>query len=287
MALKRADVNAQPSAYDADSVAEKGVEDAGQATSQNQAADVVSETSSSHAEVDHSASAEGELVSGEAGKASDATAQVQEEAKPEAKPEAKSGAIATRSETSAIASQGINQRLNTLAQDGMEGLEMGFGAFPTFILRSEGHIETSDGIMVGSHFDALVQSSRPKFIIKNTKCEKRDEDFVYTYDATWLNNADSMDTNGRSIHAQIAAWKEKGWGYEAKKYLDVGVEVVGGDFDGQFVIVQVPPTSIARFSGYAFARNVKQVKTRFAVGQKVTNVDYPFYPWAFSLSPAI
>lgn len=196
--------------------------------------------------------------------------------------------VAARTESTQVAarpaSTSITQIQQEMAEEGLEGLEMGYGAFPNIVLKAEGHFETNEGKVIGSHFDGLVQSSRPKIIIKNTKCDKREEDFVYTYDATWQTNPDALDTNGRSIHATIAGWKEKGWGFEPKKYLDVGIIVTGGELDGQFVIAQIPPTSIARFSGYSFThgKRVKDIVTRFSVGQKVTNVDYPFYPWAFS-----
>lgn len=194
--------------------------------------------------------------------------------------------VATRNENTQVArpaGTSITQMQQEMAEEGLEGLEMGYGAFPNIVLKAEGHFETNDGTVLGTEFDGLVQTSRPKIIIKNTKCDKRDEDFVYTYDANWQTNLDSLDTNGRSIHATIAGWKEKGWGFEPKKYLDVGIIVQGGTLDGQFVIAQIPPTSIARFSGYSFThgKRVKDIVTRFAVGQKVTNVDYPFYPWAF------
>lgn len=188
---------------------------------------------------------------------------------------------------------GMGQRMDELSKEGFEGLELGFGAFPTVVLNSEGQLQTGDGKLLGDHIVGTVDASKQKFLVKNTKCEKREEDFFYVFDQNWASNPNAVDSQGRNPHEKVAEWAGKGWGYEVKKYLDLcvilttaateasGVEVLS---EGDMVLVQIPKTSISRFSGYAARAGLnalRSVPTRFAVGQKITGVDYPYYPWDF------
>ncbi len=205
--------------------------------------------------------------------------------------------VAAAAESTAVATQassGMHGRMGELEQEGFEGLEMGFGAFPTLVLTGEGRFQTGDRQDCGTEVVCTIETSKAKFIVKNTRADKRDEDFCYTYDANWATNKDALDTNGNSVWARIDGWASKGWGYEGKKYIDLGVsitkDVVGASGAvvleaGTFVLAQIPKTSIGRFTGYAArmgAQRLRSVPTALKVGAKITNVDYPFYPWDFA-----
>jgi hypothetical protein len=52
------------------------------------------------------------------------------------------------------------------------------------------------------------------------------------------------------------------------------------------VILQIPQTSIEKLKGYLTqlalqGRMPSEVITQVGLGQKVTSVDYPFWPWNF------
>ena len=212
-------------------------------------------------------------------------------------PASRSTEVAAKTESTAVAvaspSGGMGQRMDELSKEGFEGLELGFGAFPTIVLNSEGQMQTGDGKVLGDHFIGTVDASKQKFLVKNTKCEKRDEDFFYVFDQNWAANPNALDSQGRNAHEKIKAWEGKGWGYEVKKYLDLCVilttaaTTAGGEIildEGDMVLAQIPKTSIARFSGYAARLGLNGLRsqpTKFVVGQKITGVDYPYYPWDF------
>lgn len=205
--------------------------------------------------------------------------------------------VAARTTSTAVAtaqpSTGMGQRMDELANEGYEGLELGFGAFPSIVLNSEGQLQTGDGKLLGDHIIGTVDASKQKFLVKNTKCDKREEDFFYVFDQNWATNPKAIDSQGRNPHDKIKEWEAKGWGYEVKKYLDLcviltrpateasGVEILS---EGDMVLVQIPKTSISRFSGYAARAGLAALRsapTKFSVGQKITGVDYPYYPWDF------
>lgn len=211
-------------------------------------------------------------------------------------PASRSTEVATRSESTGVAvaaGNNMHNRMDELQKEGFEGLELGFGAFPSVVLNSEGQMQTGDGKVLGDHFTGTVEASKEKFLIKNTKCDKRDEDFFYVFDKNWASNPQALDSQGRNPHDKIKEWEGKGWGYEVKKYLDLCVilttaaTTAGGEVildEGDMVLAQIPKTSIARFSGYAARTGLaglRSVPTKFAVGQKITQVDYPYYPWDF------
>ena len=207
------------------------------------------------------------------------------------------GQVATRNQSTGVATSqgnGLSSRMQELEDAGFEGLELGFGAFPSLVLNSEGLFQLSDQTTVGTEILGTIEATKKKLLIKNTKCDRKDEDFFYVFDINWLNNPGAVDSQGASIHDHIKEWSDRGWGYEVKQYLDVAVSVTkdlvadNGTVmveAGEMVLLQVPKTSIGRFSGYAARQGLQRLTvepTRFYVGPKIVNVDYPFYPWAFS-----
>ena len=189
-------------------------------------------------------------------------------------------AVATQTQTTAVApTTGSGGAVASLAEEGFEGVSVGFGTFPQVVLVNEGHFESSEGWDMGDGFDCLLMGSKVKYILKNTKCLQKDEDFAYSYDK--LN-----DVNGTPLQEYIDKWDTEGWGHEFKEYREVPAQVVGGDWDGELIVLSVPSSSIKRFNGHLVrskmrGKDVAEVLTRVCVGDKITNVDYPFYPWAF------
>lgn len=173
--------------------------------------------------------------------------------------------------------------LGKLADEGFHGLTVGPGAFPQITLQNEGEFHSSEGWEMGTEFLCQVMGSREKYIVKNTKCEQRDEDFVYTYDQKTNVNS------GEPIERTLKEWADNGWGYEVKPYLEVSAMLLDGDHEGELVLLSIPPSGISRFSGYCVrlefkGKNPADVVTRVFVGGKVDRGKgkQSFYPWAFA-----
>jgi len=171
--------------------------------------------------------------------------------------------------------------IDSLEEDGFDGLEFGFGAFPMVTLQNTGIFELSDGGPLGQDFYCIILGSKAKWIVKNDQKGPL-EDFAYTFDKIHT-------TSGGLIEDKTAEWAAKGWGHEMKKYLDVQAQLVTQDqHNGELVLLSIPPTSVNKFSGYLatvqgrYAKRVKNVITRCHLGDRVTKVKYPFHPWAFT-----
>jgi hypothetical protein len=176
-------------------------------------------------------------------------------------------------------SQTSGELMGNLANQGYEGVGITYGTFPQIALQNTGKFESSEGWEMGEEFKALLMGAKIKWIVKNTKCEKRDEDLVFSYDKV-------TDVNQKPVAETIAHWAEQGWGFEYKEYREVPAEVVGGDWDGEMVILSIPSTSIRRLNRHLIrsARkgvDLAEIPTQVAVGAQITNVDYPFFPWDF------
>ena len=186
---------------------------------------------------------------------------------------------ATRTQgATSISTSGVQ---GSLEQEGFEGLEYGFGSFPMITLQNDGTFQSSEGGSLGSEFYCNILGSTPKWIYKNDQ-KGPAEDFFYTFDR-------EFNMQGEPIDAILAGWKQKGWEYETKKYLDVQAQLVTTDEDnGTLVLLSIPPTSINKFSGYLasisgrYNKRIAEVVTRVHLGDKVTKVKYPFHPWGFS-----
>lgn len=185
----------------------------------------------------------------------------------------------------ATSSGGQSQVMAELDEQGFGGLELGFGSFPIIALKTDGEFVDTDATSYDEEFDCVVNSTRTKYVIKNVvqgdeKEKKKNSELVYSYDNV-------SDTNGNSIQEIITEWSEQGWGYESKPYIEgFATLVVDGLLAGS-VMLSVPKTSINRMSGYITQNRLRhglmpnQYVTKCKVGDKILNVDFPFYPWVF------
>lgn len=228
----------------------------------------------------------------ETGEPADAAAEVQEKSEPKEEDTRKapptlgktsdSKEVAAAQQTTAMQSKPSGGPvMHELAEAGYEGLELGFGSFPIIALPSEGKFIDSEDTEYGDEFYCVIESSRPKYVLKNTECKDKDEETVYTYDKV-------TSVDGTPLQDYIDEWKDNGWGFELKPYVEVFATLVEEDGSmGNSVFLSIPKTSRGRFSGYVSQNSMKRgllprdYVTRVYVGKKVTSVDYPFYPWAF------
>ena len=183
----------------------------------------------------------------------------------------------------ALTTAGVGDSMTAaLENDGFEGLEFGFGAFPQISLQNNGTFEYSGGGLIGIDFYCIILGSKAKYIYKNGQ-KKALEDFVYSYDKEYT-------LQGGLVQAKLDEWVGKGWVPEEKKYLDVQAQIVSNDqHNGELVLLSIPPNSINRFSGYIatvqgrHGKSIKKVITHCYLGDRVTKGEYPFNPWAFAM----
>ena len=174
-----------------------------------------------------------------------------------------------------------------LAEAGCRDLELSYNPFPLIKLENEGRFEDTEGKVLGEDFDCIIQTVRAKYLLKNTKCDKKDDAVAYSYDLKVESEGD------RPLSEIIAEWSEQGWGYETKTYFEASALMVGGENDGNMVMLSIPPTSKARISGFFYQNALKhglaqnQYVTKCKCGDKVKTAEHPFYPWNFEFVKAL
>jgi hypothetical protein len=170
-----------------------------------------------------------------------------------------------------------------LATEGYEGLEIDWTSFPTIVL-DKGEFCSGDGAELAKQ-DALVRimQTRKRFVLRTKTAEPDDAELAYTYDMSELQDSDS------ELSTKVTAWKAEGLDYVVKEYIEAVAMVEDGEhqFDQQMVLLQIPPTSVGRFSGYMTSNQLvkkllpREYLTRCYRGDKITKANNPFYPWAF------
>lgn len=179
-----------------------------------------------------------------------------------------------------------NSSLAAFAEAGFEDLDLGFGAFPIISLKNDGKFEDNEGNVYDEEFLGIVEGTVKKYIMGNTKCEKKEEVVFYSYDKI---NA----TNGQSLAEIREGWAEQGWGFDLKHYTEARISIVDEEGEiGNMALLSIPPNSRTRFSGFQmqnFRRHQlmpNQYVTRFEVGNKIQG-DYEYFPWKFSFVQAV
>jgi len=173
------------------------------------------------------------------------------------------------------------------AEDGFEGVELGFFSFPSIKLPSEGIFETNGGVSLGKEVNVVVTQSKAKYLIKPAGATSKDKRVNFSYDVM---KADS----GTTLEGNTVPMLKAEWGVdslEIKKYLEVPAMLVDAEgseeLDGEMVMLSIPPSGVQRFSGHLamlkFTGKGKpsEVITKCQVGAKITNDSGDFYPWIF------
>lgn len=183
----------------------------------------------------------------------------------------------------AVADAPSRNIIQEAADEGFEGLQLDFTSFDIVTLNQGEFLLGEKDDALGDHFDVVIMQSRKKYAFVSGHPEDQRE-VKYSYDA-------DAATEDREVMDAIAEWKEDGVSYVVKEYLEAAAEIVDdgadGENNGDWVILQIPPTSKGKFSGY-YAKNkakgrgsMKDYVTRISKGKKVTKATNPFTPWAF------
>lgn len=175
---------------------------------------------------------------------------------------------------------------------GFEGVELKLMTFPLISLKTEGHFEDNNGTHYGRSFMCRAQRSMPKTAVQGVKIVngKQDTLVFFTYDGVTTHT-------GASCEDMKQQYISEGRTIIERKYLDVLVvlDAPNEEYDQDLRLLSVSPTSIDRFSramislsmrkGWntqALMNNIGSVKLKVEVGDKVTGVTNPFYPWNFT-----
>jgi len=189
----------------------------------------------------------------------------------------------------APATQSVNV-ISSLNEDGFGGLEINFTSFETIILEKSSFACTQSERKVKEDFIVQLQSSREKYMFVSGHPESEngesDREIHYSYDK-------NADKNDPELAAKIKSWKEEdGVGYSVKTYVEVLAVMVddqaNGDLNGEMVLLQIPPASIGKFSGFVVQQKLKgrgkptDYQTKIGVGAKIGEGKKAFYPWTFT-----
>jgi hypothetical protein len=185
----------------------------------------------------------------------------------------------------AVANQAARYRFDAeeMASLGYAGLVIDWTSQPMISLKTEGVFVDTEGRDFGKSFNCRIQETRNKYLYKGLAFKKEDV-VCYSYDKV-------TTTSGELVTDIVAKWEADGRQIEGKTYLECLVEIVapGDETDGELRMLSISPTSLGRFGALTRKLIMKfgplalgEQVVRIYVGDKVTNVANPFYPWAFS-----
>jgi len=169
-----------------------------------------------------------------------------------------------------------------LAEDGFEGMEVGFHSFMTVRLPTDGIFATQEDEEIGKEFDVYLLASKAKYLFANGDDDKDDEHVLYTYDKI-------TSTSGDDVQATLDEWKAEGINISEKKYLDVQAEFAEGEFEGELAMLSISPASVQKLTGYMGKLRRRGINPRetvtqvFAADKVKTKAGQQFYPWGFRL----
>ena len=207
----------------------------------------------------------------------------------EADHQAQELAVATSAAPAAIAATtgAGNAIVNAIAKlrdkFGEDALEFDFTSFPILKLEKR-NFELSNGERVGDDLKVVIAEMKVKYLFQSCHDETKDREVVYSYDK-------NAPVNDPDVAETIRKWKdEAGVDFAVKKYLEVLAFLLDDDRDGkmnnQIVMLQIPPKSIAKISGYltsqeASLRELGSYVTSISAGKEVGHGQSAFYPWEF------
>lgn len=206
----------------------------------------------------------------------------------ETKKQTTSTAVST--ETKSV-TDGAGSALAQAAQEGFEGLEVGFGTFPTAVIGTGGSFEVDGEDEDFQTFTGRLETSKALYLC--TQDGVQDSPSAFTYDGKNLNSPESGCTTVDDLRR---AWAEEGETLVIRKYLEVVVEIqsIDGnddpeshDFIGQFIICKIPPSSLNKFSGIVMMASrrgipINELLVEFGMGKRrESRSGNKYTPWAF------
>lgn len=203
-------------------------------------------------------------------------------------------APATQAGTPAVAGgKAVNaagQAAAQLADDGFEGLRIDGLSFERIKLSNGVFCLSQSGDEIGKEFQVVLQGSKAVHIIRRSDAQD-EEQVYYSYDANG-----ATTTDGQSADHILEEWIDAGYEPDAKtglwptttyiEVMAVVIEMAGFEhLEGAIVLLQIPPASRAKFSGYLAVQKAtkklapSQYVTRLKVGKTIQKDKNSYNPW--------
>lgn len=171
-----------------------------------------------------------------------------------------------------------------MSEQGLSGLEIGFGSFPIIRLMNDGIFADSEENEMGTEFSCKLLNTRPSYLYKQKN--NSDSDVYYSYDAETLTT--TTDGGSSTVAELKAEWTEDGWDLERKDYLEVVIimEDEESEYNDEMFILSVPPSSRRKLAGVIAGLEFKGLDPKntiikCAAGKKRKSGSNTYYPWAF------
>ena len=188
--------------------------------------------------------------------------------------------------TTEVAAPAAGQEFSARMRDqGYDGMELGFGAFPIIKLANEGSFIDSDEVEHGKSFECQLLSTRPSYLYKQQ--DNNDSPVSYSYDG--INLTSTTDQGSSTVDELRAEWTMDGWTLECKEYIE-GVIVMKGDSDyaDEMFLISVAPNSRRKIAGVLAGaeyrgESLKDLTLVCSVGPKRKHGSNTYFPWAFKI----
>jgi hypothetical protein len=211
--------------------------------------------------------------------------EVEQEAEPEvqtAKPET---ALAKTSEANTQVAKDTSTGdafIDQMASEGFAGLELSYRSYTSVKLDGNVFVTSEDVELEGKSFQTHLMGSKPRWAYLDSK-EREGATCIFSVDQVFA-------TDGTPLADTIAEWKAEGKPVIIKNFVDLTVEVLSGELEGEIVVLSIPTSSIPRLTGHMGRLKYRGVDAREAVtevsvAKRVTmkGSGDTFYPWDFKL----
>lgn len=192
-------------------------------------------------------------------------------------------ATATTSVVASPVSNGLST-IDDMASRGIGGIEFDWTSFPMIALKTDGAFEDTSGRSYGKSFTAKMIEAKFKYAHSFDGSKDPKNELIYSYDKI-------TSTLGKSVEDFENGLRAKGKELTCKKYVEIMVELVfpdDDDLDGDFRLLSISPSSVGKYSAFAFKLDRKGVYhsavAKFSVGEKIRTVANPYFPWEFALA---
>ena len=168
-----------------------------------------------------------------------------------------------------------------LAEQGFTDVQIGFGSFPTIVLK-DGTFTTTDHPRFGTEFEFKFLAERPNYLFKGdvTAIDRsKPEELHYSVDGI-------TTTDGQLIADIQKDWYDRGVPHDRTSYKLLLVDVLDTDLAGEVCEIQIPPLSQPIWNGFIslLARRgvrVADVVIQAFVGAEVGSGKKAFNPIRF------
>lgn len=170
--------------------------------------------------------------------------------------------------------------------DGLDDdVELGFGSLPRIKL-DKGFFYL-DEARFGENFECNIFQKRSQFVYRSKKGEGKDVQVAYSWDNIDV-NPHAVSSKGEPIASLWNRWRAEGHEPQKSETYEVAAMILGGEAEGQVVIMSVSAGSKAKFDGYlkvtklSKGLRLNQVVTKVSVGPLLKSQEgHTWNPWVF------